>query len=137
MGNNIFEDLIGKTAISVVRQDGGLGRGESIIFEMTDGSQYMMYHEQDCCESVSIEDIDAPLEILVGSPFLMFEESFNSDRDTNHGDSETWTFYRIGTAKGSLTIRWYGTSNGYYSESAQVRCVRESTDRPTMHSFFN
>ena len=78
-----------------------------------------MLHSQDCSEAVWIESIVGNLEDLVGTPILFSEEISNIDRGElpNSDNSYTWTFYKIGTLLGGVTIRWYGTSNGYYSES--------------------
>lgn len=99
---------------------------DEIIFTAVDGRVWMMNHYQDCCESVSIDDIIGDLADLVGSEILMAEEVSHSDSDMfglplveEHwgNDSCTWTFYKLATVKGYVTIRWYGSSNGYYSES--------------------
>ena len=81
-----------------------------------------MMHEQQCSEDVWLEDINGDLEDLLNSPIVIAEcivqeKEFDSDDDDDDEDSETWTFYKIGTNKGIVTLRWYGTSNGYYSES--------------------
>lgn len=116
-----LNDIVGKTFASITHGD------DELIFETTDGMRYIMNHIQDCCESVSIEDICGDLEDLVGTPILKAEERSNyEDPPPNEESDYTWTFYEFATIKGVVTIRWFGTSNGYYSESVDFRVDNES-----------
>lgn len=114
-----FDVLKGKiiTKITGLEKD-----NDSVIFICLDGSVYKMYHAQDCCESVSIEDVCGDVTDLLNVPILVAEES-TKEGDTP-GESETWTFYKLATIKGSVDIRWYGTSNGYYSERVSFITVK-------------
>lgn len=113
-----FSDLIGKTLKKITIKD------DEIIFECDDGSEYQMFHKEECCrqcETVNIEDIDGNIQDLIGDVILKAEEinsvDLPSKKYNGHEDkSWTWTFYKIATHKTSITIRWYGSSNGYYSE---------------------
>lgn len=118
-----IEDLLGKTLVEIY---GGIDSCE--LWFHTDEYKYKMYHGQCCCESVWIEDIIGDLNDLVGSPITMAEKVSNADEpeDANpetveYADySATWTFYKLATVKGYVTIRWFGTSNGYYSEEVDI-----------------
>lgn len=115
-------ELVGKTITSIDNS------GSELVFNCSDGTAYKMYHEQDCCESVTIDDITGDLEDLLNTPILKAEESCSTgDQKDNYDDSCTWTYYKFATIKGYVDIRWYGTSNGYYSES--VSFVELSDDK--------
>lgn len=92
---------------------------DEITFATQCGRTFRMDHCQDCCESVVINDIEGDLNDLTGSPLVVSEEVSSDGEPPQDGcdDSWTWTFYRLATVKGFVVIRWFGTSNGYYSES--------------------
>ena len=121
MRNEInFDALKGKTIVKITGEKGD----EEMVFHINNGDKYRLIYHHDCCASCSIEDICGDLDDLIGNPVLVAEESDN--RETNPdgtkrespSDSFTWVFYKLDTIKGGVTIRWYGESNGYYSESA-------------------
>lgn len=115
-------ELVGKTFDKVyVSPD-----EEELHFESTEG-HYMFFHSQDCCENVRVEDIAGDLADLEGTPLVVAEVECSNDLFEGKPtvrDSFTWTFYKFRTIKGSVTVRWLGESNGYYSESVSFREVK-------------
>jgi len=108
-----FDSMVGLTMEDV---SGSVG-SDVMVFTAENGKKFRFLHYQDCCENVSIEDIAGDLDDLVGSPIIMAEEVSNMDAPKLEGyESYTWTFYRFATVKGMVTVRWLGSSNGYYSE---------------------
>lgn len=112
---NITE-LVGKTFSNVHVN----AEKDELIFTLNDGTLYKFCHEQDCCETVSIDSITGDLNDLSGSPILIAEESSNSGDVPEKYGTETWTFYKFSTLKGYVDVRWFGESNGYYSESVDL-----------------
>ena len=126
-----FDALKGKTLKSIENT------GDTLLFTTTEGETYRQIYYSDCCASCDVEEIHGDLDDLIGTPILMAEEVSSTDPDAElqakrdeekakaeadggyyYGhESETWTFFKAATIKGSVTIRWYGSSNGYYSES--------------------
>lgn len=115
-----LSELLGETLVAVTGATTGSG---GVDFETASGKKYTMYHEQDCCESVQLEDVTGDVNDLLGSPLTMSEEVSNADFPQPRGEyveSYTWTFYKFATVKGYVTLRWLGESNGYYGESVSV-----------------
>lgn len=113
-----MQNMIGKTMGEVSVAD---DMSSLWFMESKTGKTHRFYHRQDCCENVTIEDVCGALEDLVGSPILLAEEVSSEHNETLCGD-ECWTFYKFATIKGSVTVRWYGSSNGYYSTAVSYSC---------------
>lgn len=120
-----FEDLVGQVLTNIE-----IKNNEELIFTLDSGEKYKLFHIQECCERVEIEDIVGDLTDLIGVPILMAEKvTSNTDPDDIKKNSQygsnpwdafysfTWSFYKLATIKGYVTVRWYGVSSGYYSES--------------------
>jgi len=110
-----IEQLVGQTVTAINVTDDQT----ELAFILADGRHLRMCHYQDCCEDVRIEEIIGDLNDLLDSPVLIAEERVNTSGQNACGH-ETWTFYELATIKGSVTIRWFGQSNGYYSESVDL-----------------
>ena len=44
-----------------------------------------------------------------------------SNRTTHEFGDKRWTFYELQGSGGYVTIRWYGSSNGYYGTGVDIR----------------
>jgi hypothetical protein len=122
-----MKDLTGKIFVKVEAKI-----GEETVTLHTKDKSYIMYHDQSCCENVSLDDIVGNIEDLIGVPILIARESSyenSGGAKSEYDESYTWTFYVFATNKGFVTLKWYGESNGYYSESVQIRELIKETEK--------
>jgi hypothetical protein len=116
--------LIGYTLIHITEVEPEYGN-KRLQLTRSDGKVVTMGHSQECCESVWLEDVVGDLQSLIGKPLMIAEVTSNytkknDDNDDEEGD-EQWTYYRLGTDIGNIvTLRWCGTSNGYYSTDVNI-----------------
>lgn len=117
-----FEDLKGEILINIeVKEE----YKDELIFTLSNGEKYMLYHAQDCCERVCIESIDGDLNDLLNSEILMAEivtEEIRSGNEGNGWHEGQWTFYKLATVKGYVTIRWIGESECYSVDVDFMKC---------------
>lgn len=109
--------LVGKTVTKINADD---------ETDIECGSEkFRIYHEQDCCESVTLVRKDGIPEV----PFTILEVgtggTYDSDDD---GVSETNEFTFV-TDKGIFNLVWQGYSNGYYGTSVAFYKYRPNEDR--------
>ena len=142
-----FEDLVGHHIVDIK----GLQKDSEEVSIITKTHIFKLYHEQDCCESVWLEDIEGDRNDLIDGIVISAGEATSEDgyvpyeseasgkyfktlaligalpeftNPPQQGESNTWTFYHIQTSKGHVMMRWNGSSNGYYSESVYVEITK-------------
>ena len=103
-----LEKLKGKKIESVEKTQ----YSEKVRIKTTEGD-LILWHDQSCCEDVHLAEGYEDLKDLVGSTVRKAHKA-TSDKDARYG-IEMWTFYITRTDKGDATLRWVGTSNGYYA----------------------
>lgn len=120
-----LEKLKGQTVVEI---DGMKEGSEEVTLKTKEGNTLVLRYEHDCCASCSICQVDGDPMDLLGAKLLMCETvtgaSIGVDEDLDESgndpgeyDSHTWTFVKFASVHGYVTLRWYGSSNGYYSES--------------------
>lgn len=121
--NKVLQSLVGKTIIAI---DGLEQYSDEVIIHTECESEYIFYHEQDCCETVLLEDFEGNELDFIGSTIVRAEEvdNYNVEDYDYYEESHTWCFYKIMTTRGELWMRWLGQSNGYYSEHVSVEKTR-------------
>ena len=140
----MLKEIEGKTLVKIT---GLRTESDAVKFHFTDGSVMTMEHQQDCCEYVSLCDFEDDIVGIEGATIITADEVTNegageilemlgaesaADREKD-AESFTWTFYIINTDRGSLWLRWFGESNGYYSESVDCEWTTHAPQTLTFH----
>ncbi len=127
MIRNDLSTLKGKTPVII--------RGmeiESDLVEIffSDLTYLALLHYQDCCEGVNIVDVAGDPKDLIGRHLTICEEVSSKLDPEEVSESGTATWYKFVSMEGSVTLRWLGLSNGYYSEevSSEIETLENLND---------
>ena len=94
---------------------------DRILLTTQSGRQILIHHEQDCCESVSIEDTEGNWHSLLGKPLAEVSEEYGQiGNPPEYADSWTRTELTFKVDGATVINRWIGESNGYYSETIDL-----------------
>ena len=134
----VLSSLLGQTPFLVTMHSTPLGVDARLDWEREDnlhdflgfylenGKSVHLLHRGDCCEVVELLDMDFDIQKIVGQKLVVAEETWqkgltDASDDNPYGESSTWSFYRFATEEaGHVVVRFFGQSNGYYSETVDV-----------------
>lgn len=114
-----IETLAGETLTHI-----DVDEKENVILLTTEsGRQVRIEHDQDCCESVYIEDTEGDWRELIGKPIIAATEEIIPGGDPPPQYPDSWTRTNLTFKVDGATVinRWIGESNGYYSETVDIK----------------
>lgn len=111
------ESLVGETITHI---DVDESQSE-ILFTTQSGKQILVHHWQQCCEEVKLAGIDGDIYSLVG----WVARDISEETEEGKSGDGTWTKTVLTFRVGGLAVvtRWFGESNGYYSENVDFSLV--------------
>ena len=111
-----FSDLVGEVldAVDIDREE------NQILLTTRSGRKFLVYHEQDCCETVAISGQDGSFDKLIGKPLIEARDFAVDTGEEGIDDSQTTTTLVFRVDDQTVISRWVGDSNGYYSESVDI-----------------
>jgi hypothetical protein len=121
------ERLVGETLVAIDQDD----KSSEILLTTASGRQFRIVHHDDCCESVHIEGTDGEWSSLIGKVI----ESASHEEESADGTLDEYGYSYESATKTTITFkvndatvvsRWFGSSNGYYSESVNVDEITKS-----------
>jgi len=108
----------------IIKVDGLVVESTCITLTMKNGVTYRIIHHSECCELVYLQDICGDINDILHHRIVSAVEASSEAIPDGDDDSSSWTFYRIATNFGTtLVLRWYGSSNGCYSETADLEIL--------------
>jgi hypothetical protein len=112
-----FDVLVGEVldAVDIDREE------NQILLTTRSGRKFLVYHEQDCCETVAISGQDGNFDKLIGKPIVEARDfAVDTGESESDYDSQTTTTLVFRVDDQTVISRWIGDSNGYYSESVDI-----------------
>ena len=112
-----FDVLVGEVldAVDIDREK------DQILLTTRSGRKFLVYREQDCCETVAISGQDGSFDKLIGKPLIEARDfAVDTGESESDYDSQTTTTLVFRVDDQTVISRWIGDSNGYYSESVDI-----------------
>lgn len=117
-----IKSLVGETLIHIDTDE----YFDEIMLTTASGRVIRIYHDQNCCESVRIEDTQGNWHDLLGKVIVEATHDEDSQGNPPPKFSDSWTrttlTFRVNDA--TVISKWIGESSGCYSESVNLEEIK-------------